>query len=138
MTYKNINRAGVDRAQPLEFAAPPQRGAQPEKPTTIRITVAPDGLRISAEYVGALSSIPAAVEQLRASGILDLVQPLPIAAPRAKKKTRIEPMYQPDGTPCCPAHLRPLKEGQHGLYCSAKAKPGEEQNDKGYCNLKFD
>jgi hypothetical protein len=134
MTYQDISRAGVDRAQPLEFNQP--RAAQPEKPTEIKITVAPDGLHISATYTGTLSSIPAAIERLRAAGVLDLVKPLPISQPRAKK-TRIEPLYQPDGTPCCPAHLRPLREGQHGLYCAAKAKPGEAQNDKGYCSLTF-
>lgn len=137
MTYQDITRDSVERAQPLEFTQSPQRSAGPEKSTTIRITVAPDGLHISAEYVGTLSSIPDAIERLRSAGVLDLVRPLPISQPRAKKKTRIEPLYQPDGTPCCPAHLRPLREGQHGLYCSAKARPGEEQNDKGYCSLTF-
>ena len=136
MTYQPIDRAGVERAQPLEFNQAP-RASAPEKQTTIRITVAPDGLRISAEYVGTLSSIPDAIERLVSAGVLNLVKPLPISAPRARKKTRIEPMYQPDGTPCCPCHLRPLREGQHGLYCSAKAKPGDEQNDKGYCSLTF-
>lgn len=136
MRYQQIDRAGVNRAEPLEFATPPQRGVQPEKQTTIRITIAPDGLHISAEYTGTLSSIPEALERLRAAGVLDLVRPLPIAPPR-QKKAKIEPMYQPDGTPCCPAHLRPLREGQHGLYCSAKAKPGEQANEKGYCNLSF-
>jgi hypothetical protein len=35
-------------------------------------------------------------------------------------------------------HHKPLAEGRYGLYCPAKAAPGEEQNDKGYCALRFD
>lgn len=134
MTYQNIDRASVDRAQPLEFDQ--LRTAQPERPVEITIKIAPDGLSVSATYTGTLSSIPAAVEKLIAAGVLNLVKPLPISTPRLKK-TRLEPMYQPDGTPCCPAHLRPLKEGQYGLYCSCKAKSGEPADNNGYCGLKF-
>lgn len=134
MTYQNIDRAKVAAAQPLEFDQP--RSAQPEKPVEITITIAPDGLSVSATYTGTLSSIPTAVEKLIAAGVLNLVKPLPISAPR-QKKPRLEPLYQPDGTPCCPAHLRPLKEGQYGMYCSCKAKPGEPADNNGYCGLKF-
>ena len=56
------NRAQIEAAQPLDFPPAPAR----ETRTTIRIEVAPDGLRITAEYVGSLASIPAAVEHLRA------------------------------------------------------------------------
>ena len=64
------NRAQIEAAPPLEFAPPPER----ETRTTIRIEVAPDGLHITAEYVGQLASIPAALERLRAAGVLELVQ----------------------------------------------------------------
>lgn len=60
----------------------------------------------------------------------------PSARPQARPK--VEPVYKPDGTPCCPVHHKPLSEGRYGLYCPAKAQAGEEQNDKGYCALKFD
>jgi hypothetical protein len=136
VTYQPITRASVDAATPLEFNQAP-RAAQPEKPSAIRITVAPDGISITAEYVGTLSSIPQAIERLKQAGILELIKPLPISVPRAKRKTKIEPVYNGAGDPCCPAHQRPLKEGQHGLFCPARAKAGEEQNDKGYCNLSF-
>ena len=123
-----------------EYATPPRSGrpaeqAQPDLRTTIRIEVAPDGLHITAEYVGTLSSIPAAVERLRAAGVLDLVKP---AAQQARKPAeRVEPVYKPDGTPCCPVHHKPLTEGRYGLYCPSKAQEGEQANPKGYCSLRF-
>ena len=115
-----------------EYATPPRGSqAQPDLRTTIRIEVAPDGLHITAEYVGTLSSIPAAVERLRAAGVLDLVKP---AAQQARKPAeRVEPVYKPDGTPCCPVHHKPLKQGQWGLYCPAK----DDSTPRGYCALKF-
>ena len=124
-------RQQVDAAQPLDFAPAPPR----EQRTTIRIEVAPDGLRISVEYTGTLGSIPAAVERLRAAGVLDLVKP---AAQQPRKPAeRVEPAYKPDGTACCPVHHKPLSQGQYGLFCSAKAQAGEQANPKGYCNLRF-
>lgn len=54
-----------------------------------------------------------------------------------KGAQRVAPAYDGDGQAMCPVHRKPLQEGRYGLYCSAKAKPGEEQNDKGYCALKF-
>jgi len=111
---------------------------QPDLKTTIRIEVAPDGLHITCEYVNTLASIPAAVERLKQAGILDLVQASRPAAPAAKPKVETaEPIYQPDGTACCPVHKRELSQGQYGMFCSAKAKPGDVQNAKGYCALRF-
>jgi hypothetical protein len=52
-------------------------------------------------------------------------------------RPKVDPLYQPDGTPCCPVHLRPLTEGQYGLYCSSKAKEGQAADKRGYCGLKF-
>ena len=132
MTTNLPSRQQVERAQPLDF---PER--QPaERSANITIEVAPDGLHIRCEYTGSLSSIPAAVERLRAAGVLDLVKPS--AAPAAPSKPKVEPLYKPDGTACCPVHNTPLSQGQYGLYCSSKAKPGESANAKGYCNLKFE
>ena len=133
-------RQQVDAAQPLEFAPAPTR----EQRTTIRIEVAPDGLHITAEYVGQLASIPAAIERLRAAGVLELVassRPAGMApAPAAQQRQaaqRVEPFYRPDGTACCPVHHKPLAEGRFGLFCSTKAQAGEQANAKGYCNLRF-
>lgn len=132
MSYQDIDRNSVERAQPLEFNQAPRAG-QPEKPTTIKITVAPDGISVTAEYVGTLSSIPQAIERLKAAGVLDLVKPLPISAARAKK-TKIEPVYNGAGDPTCPKHTgRALKEGKFGLYCPAR----DDGTERGFCDIKF-
>ncbi len=133
------NRAQIEAAQPLDFPPAPAR----ELRTTIRIEVAPDGLHITAEYVGQLASIPQAIERLRAAGVLDLVassRPTAASISQVEKKPsaqRVEPAYKPDGTPCCPVHRKPLTEGRYGLYCPAKAADGEQANAKGYCALRF-
>ncbi len=84
------------------------------------------------EYTGGLASIPAAVERLRAAGVLDLVKPTAATAPATKPKDEtVEPLYKRDPTACCPVHKRALSDGQYGLYCSARAKAGEAANTKG-------
>ena len=128
-------RQQVDAAQPLDFPPAPAR----EQRTTIRIEIAPDGLHITAEYVGTLGSIPAAVERLRAAGVLDLVaasKPAQASAPAQqprKAAERVEPEYNSAGEPLCPRHHKPLKNGQWGLYCPAK----DDTTERGYCALKF-
>ena len=111
----------------------------------IAIELAPDGLHIRCEYTGSLASIPAAIAKLEAAGLVELVQTYratpAAAAPSAQQRKpaaqRIEPSYAPDGQACCPVHARPLAEGRFGLYCSAKARPGDLANEKGYCALRF-
>ena len=128
-------RQQVDAAQPLDFAPAPPR----EQRITIKLEIAPDGLHITAEYVGQLASIPAAIERLRAAGVLELVasskpaQAAPAPAQQRKPAERVEPAYKPDGTPCCPIHHKPLKQGQWGLFCPAK----DDSTPRGYCSLKF-
>ena len=93
---------------------------------------------VRVEFTGPIAGIPAAVERLKAAGILELVEKSrPAAQGKNTKAQRVEPIYDGDGTPCCPVRKRPLSEGQYGLYCSAKAQPGDVQNAKGYCGLKF-
>jgi hypothetical protein len=139
MTYQQITRREVDRAAPLEFN---ERNEKPEKQANITIEAGPLGLTIRAEYTGTLSSIPQAIERLRAAGVLELVSAGKVekapavaaaAAPPRKAVRRLEPAYNDAGEACCPKHNRALKEGQYGLYCSAK----DESTDRGYCNLKF-
>lgn len=117
---------------------------QPEKTANITIEVTPTGLVVKAEYTGTLSSIPLAIERLRAAGVLELVEasrpaPPPVSTIVDKRAAaeRVEPLYKPDGTACCPVHRRALSEGAHGLFCSAKAKPGQVTDKNGYCGLKF-
>jgi hypothetical protein len=107
-----------------------------ERQGNIQITAGPAGLVVTFEYTGSLSSIPAAIERLRSAGILELVAGSvpPVAAPAVPRKAqeRVEPVFLPDGTPCCPTHQgRELKEGKWGLFCSAKDREGA------YCALKF-
>ena len=44
------------------------------KQSNITIAITPAGLHITCEYTGTLASIPAAIEQLRAAGIVELVK----------------------------------------------------------------
>ncbi len=131
------SRQDIDRAEPLDF---PERKPA-EKDVSICIEAGPGGVTVRVDYVGPLGSIPAAIERLKRAGVLELVSGARVAtpAPAAPRKAaeRVEPIYQPDGTACCPVHKRPLTEGQYGLYCKSKAQPGDVQNDKGYCSLKF-
>ena len=135
------SRQQVERAQPLEFAQPAERQAN------ITIEVAPDGLHITAEYTGTLASIPAAVERLRAAGVLDLVKPSAAPAfhqgrnspmgntPRAQ---RVAPAYADDGSVICPVHRKALSYGQYGPYCSCKATGDQVADKRGYCGLRFE
>jgi hypothetical protein len=119
---------------PLDF-----NQTRSEKQYNIQVEIAPDGLHVRAEYTGGLSTIMGAIERLKALGVVELVNTnRPAVAPAAKPKAEmVEPLYKPDGTACCPVHKRPLSDGQYGLYCSARAKPGEAANTKGYCALWF-
>ena len=139
MTTNLPSRQQVERAQPLEFS-----DRQPaERSANITIEVAPDGLHITAEYTGPISSIPAAVERLRAAGVLDLVKPSAAAAaapsggntPRAQ---RVAPSYNGDGSACCPVHRKALSYGQYGPYCSCKATGDQVADKRGYCGLRFE
>lgn len=137
MSTPAFTRADVERAEPLDMNATRQ-----EKPVSITIEASPAGLVVRVDYVGTLASIPAAVERLRAAGILDLAQANRPAAPistrvEKPKAETVEPLYKPSGEPCCPVHKRKLSEGKYGLFCSAKARPGDAQNAKGYCALRF-
>lgn len=129
-------RQQVDRAAPLDF---PER--QPaERSANITIEVAPDGLHIRCEYTGPIASIPAAVERLRAAGVLDLVKPsAPIAAAQQQKPRaqQVAPAYADDGSVICPVHRKPLSFGQYGMYCSCKATGDQVADRKGYCGLRF-
>jgi hypothetical protein len=114
-----------------------------EKQANIEISVTPAGLAIKVEYTGTLASIPAAIERLKAAGVLDLVHASAPAQPAAATTTRapaekVTPTYNSAGEACCPVHRRKLSEGDYGLFCSAKAKDGQVADKKGYCGLKFE
>lgn len=144
-----LTRERVDRAEPLDFGrrapaqAEPAATSQPqaERQAAIRIEITPGGVHIVAEYTGTLGSIPAAIERLRTAGVLDLVKasaPAPAPVSKVEKKAeRVTPMYDGDGEACCPVHKRKLSDGAHGPFCSAKARPGQVADKKGYCGLRF-
>lgn len=75
--------------------------------------------------------------------------PQPVAAPQQgqAQPTPAQPAAptataQPSGAapalipPTCPAHGYPWTQGKYGPYCKSKAREGESQNARGYCNLK--
>lgn len=131
------SRADIDRAAPLDFDH-----RQGEKLANITIEISPAGLTVRCEYTGSIATIPAAIERLRQAGVVELVSAAaaqPSHAPSAKPKAeRVEPLYKPDGTACCPVHKRALSEGAHGPFCSAKATGDQVADKKGYCGLRFD
>lgn len=141
------SRAQIEQAGDLDFAAARSAAGTTTERMPILLELAPDGLHIRVEYTGTLASIPAAVKRLMDAGLVELVQTYratPTAAPaagagqvRKPKAERVTPEFNGAGDPCCPVHKMPLLQGRFGSYCSAKAKPGEAQNDKGYCSIRF-
>ena len=127
-------RQQIEQAQPLNFDQ-----AKAEKQANIQIQVSPAGLTVVVEYTGGVSSIAAALERLRAAGVVEMVEksrPAPTVAPapaQRAKSTKVQPEYNDAGDPCCPKHHKPLKPGNYGLYCSAK----DDTTERGYCSLKF-
>ena len=63
--------------------------------------------------------------------------PAPAAAPSKPQRPRAT-KFDTDGTPLCPTHGTPMREGQHGWFCSRKAAEGEPANPKGYCSAVAD
>lgn len=114
-------REQIERAQPLAFDQ-----AKAEKQANIQIQVSP----VVVEYTGGVSSIAAALERLRAVGVVELVDrsrpvpaPLSISTPNRKPKAeRVDQAYLADGTPICPAHRKLLLESQYGGWYESTAK----------------
>jgi len=128
-------RAQVDRAEPLDF--PDRKPVKQELTITIHARIG--GFDTEVCFSGQLDQLEAITRRLRDLGAspAGVHQVSPAAAPARKPAGRVEPVYQPDGTACCPVHHKPLSEGRYGLFCSAKATGDQAANDKGYCNLKF-
>lgn len=133
------SRQAVERAAPLDFDS----ARTSEKLANITIEVGPAGLSVRAEYTGSLASIPAAIERLKAAGVLELVSaaarpashaPSAPAGAASKKSARVQPEYDGNGDACCPKHHKPLRAGQYGLFCPAK----DDSTERGYCALKFE
>jgi hypothetical protein len=128
---QNLTRQAVDRAEPLAF--PSKRSAL--------ITISYKGVPVAVTVEDASAvAVEKLVDSLLARDGWAAPVPnggnTPVPSPQRQARTQRpalpEPWYKPDGTPCCPWHQRPLKEGRYGLYCPSKAE-GEQANDKGYC-----
>ena len=111
------SRSQIDAAQPLDM-----NQTRAEKPAEITIEVTPAGLIVKASYTGTLSSIPAAIERLRQSGVLDLVQAsAPAQLPSASASAHS------DTPPMCPVHGKPMKamtkpdKNGYTHWCTAKS-----------------
>jgi hypothetical protein len=101
---------------------------------TIHATL--DGWPVDVQIAIAPARLGAALARLAELGYTPRLAAAPAPAEKAARP-KADPVYRPDGTPCCPAHQKPLAEGRFGLYCTAKAKDGELADAKGYCGLKF-
>ena len=130
-------RQQVDAAGDLDFDA-----TRSSSKAHISIEISPAGLHVRCEYLGSLSSIPAAVKRMVDAGLVELVnthRATPAATPIAPSGTkpkaqRVAPEYDAGGEACCPKHRKPLREGKYGLFCPAK----DDSTERGYCALKFD
>ncbi len=67
MTTQLPTRQQVENAADLDFAP------RTDRQLPISITIAPDGIRVHIDYVDTIASIPAALERLRAAGLVDVV-----------------------------------------------------------------
>lgn len=133
MTTTMPSRQAIEQAGDLDFTPRTK-----QEPLTITVHAVVAGFATELCFTGSIDQLPALAARLIALGATPTTGNivLPVEKPR-KPAQRVEPIYQPDGTPCCPVHKRPLADGQYGLFCKSKAQPGDVQNDKGYCSLKF-
>jgi hypothetical protein len=124
-TLRTMTRASVDQAEALDFPEP--SGA------TVTIHARYGDWPIDVTYRGKIDQLQAAIDRLAAAGLTPACPTAALAAPQRAKRS-VEPIYQPDGTPCCPTHQKPLREGRYGLHCTAKDPEGKN----GYCDLRFE
>jgi hypothetical protein len=106
------------------MTAPPTRQ---ELTITVKATI--DGFPVDVCFSGSIDQLLGVTKRLREMG----AAPTVAAPPTRKAAERVQPTYNGAGEPCCPKHNRTLKEGQYGLYCSAK----DDTTERGYCALEF-
>jgi hypothetical protein len=106
----------------------------PRQELTLTVHATIDGFPTEVCFSGSIDQLLDVTKRLRALGASPTIAPAaPAAAPARKPAQRVEPAYDGNGEPCCPKHNRALKEGQYGLYCSAK----DDSTERGFCSLKF-
>lgn len=138
MTTTLPTRAEIDAAPPLDFGQPKAQ----KRRRAVTVQMCYHGALVSFSFDAETNITRHEIEQsidtlLKADGWSAI--PTPQAAANGAKKAaeRREPAYNDNGEAICPVHRKPLKQGQYGWYCSAKAKEGEAANDKGYCSIRF-
>lgn len=131
-----LSRGQVENAGELDFDA----RRRPAEPATITAHVQFSGIHFEVCFSGQVDQLPALAKRLVALGAEPVsaapTTPAPIPNGKAKAE-RVDPIYKPDGSACCPVHKRTLSDGAHGLYCSAKATADQVADKKGYCGLRF-
>lgn len=102
-----------------------------DNPRNLEVTVRAmlDGWPCDVHLSLPAQQIPVALGRLREYGY----SPRAAAAPQKPPRPRAT-HFSPDGTPLCPVHNTPMREGQHGWYCARKAAEGEPATPKGYCS----
>ena len=126
------SREQIERAQPLDMNA-----TRSERQANVKISGQIDGIGVEIEFTSSISAIPSAIEKLRAIGLSSAPRSMApaLAATPKGKSTKVQPIYDGSGDPCCPKHTSTkLREGKFGLYCPAK----DDSTERGYCALKFD
>jgi len=127
-------RQQIDRAEPLTF---PERQTKNDLTITVKATI--DGFPTEVCFTGSTDQLLSVTKRLRELGGTPTIAPAhtkSATTPARKAAQRVEPVYQPDGTACCPIHHKPLSEGRYGLFCPSRAA-GEHANAKGFCNIRF-
>lgn len=98
-----------------------------------RVSALLDGWPVELTFDIAPARLGAALAKLAELGYTPGM-PLASAAPAQQgQRAKVEAAYMPDGTACCPLHLKPLKQGRYGLYCPAKDDGPENKN--GFCSF---
>jgi hypothetical protein len=125
-------RQQIDAAGEIDW----QSKRKPDLTITVRCHV--DGFDTEVCFTGSIDQLLATTKRLRELGAEPASATVQAPAPVEKRKAeRVEPLYKPDGTACCPVHKRALSDGAHGLFCSAKATGEQVADRKGYCGLRF-
>lgn len=132
MTTTLPTRQQIESADTLEFDTP--RPSKRQRGVAILLTYhgAPVEFSFAAENAPTVNEIEQSIDTLLKRDGWGVPQ---TASANGKKPAaeRVKPLYDGAGEPCCPVHRKPLKEGNWGLYCSAKDRETGE-----YCKLKFE
>lgn len=107
-------------------------------PLDLTVRAALDGWPVDVHLSLPAERVSAALVRLAELGYSPRPEAAPAQAGGKPRAPRAEPLFQPDGTPCCPTHRTPLRENDRGtFFCPKKAGPGEDANERGYCRYSW-